>query len=240
MRKILILALITFSISYNLRFAEKPEEVKPKLSGFEKIDLLSKAADSIASGWKSIAGAFKTTSKTTIEKITDGKGYNYFKGKFNVWVCQGLRADGYDDFFRRKALRLKIEKDKKEFFVDAVEDGKIMDKHTWTNMDILFNVEGKEKGTVKGVNLIINQRSDNKYDALLTDINADFKLAPDIFVEHTSKSVLGGIFESDKTKFITKPRNISDKDVLDVLNFYKLLGYKVLCEIFGINIKLPF
>ena len=240
MRKILILTTIALALTYNLRFVEEPKEAKQKMSGFERIDLLSKAAGSIADGWKNVTGAFKTTSKKTIEKITDGKGFNYFKGRFNIWVCQGLRASYYDEFFARKALRLKIEKDKKDMFVDAVQDGKYMDKHTWTNMDVLFNVAGKERGTVKGINLIVNQPSDTKFDLLLTDINADFKLAPDLFMEQTSRSYLGGIFQSDKQKIITKPRNISDKEILEVLNFYKLISFKVLCEIFGINIKLPF
>ena len=240
MKKILILALISLTISFNLRFATSPQDAKKDIKGFENVELLSKAAENIASGWKSIVGAFKTTSSKTIEKVTDGKGYNYFKGKFNIWVCEGLKEKYYDDFFSKKALRLKMPKDKREVFVDAIQDGKMMDKHTWTNMEILFNVDGKEKGTVKGINLIINQPSETKFDALITDIDADFKLAPDIFVEQTSRSILGGIFEGTKSKFITKPRNISDKEILDVLNFYKLLGYKVLCEIFGINIKLPF
>ena len=106
-------------------------------------------------------------------------------------------------------------------------------------MDLVFNPSGNEIGTVKGVSLMINRPKDKKYDIIITDMNARFKVAPDIFIEETNKSIAGGIFEGQNQKLITKPKSLSEKELKALLDMYKLLSFKILCDVFGIKVNLP-
>ena len=239
LKKILILTLITISLSINLRFAdEKPNDQKDKVNGWERIELLSKAAQNIAGGWKEIVSAFKTTSSKKISKFTEGKGFEYFYGHFRIWLCKGLKAGYYDEFFKRKAIHVGVPQHEANIFKEAVQDAKFMEGHAWGDLNIVFNPAGQQDGKVIGVNVIINQPGD-KFNIMITSMNARLKLAPDVFVEETSKSVAGGIFEKTNYKLIKMPRGLTIDDVKAVLNMYQLISFKMICEIFGIQVQLP-
>ena len=237
MKKLLIIFLISVSFEYHLRFNKF--NVDSIFKGIENIETLSDTAKSIGGFWQSLTGAFKTTNSHTIKKYANGKGFSHFMGNFDVRVNLGVVEKYYDKYFESKMLLLGVPKDKKDIFIEAVQDAKMMEKHIWTNMDIVFNPSGKEIGTVKSVSLIVNRPRDNKYDIIITDMNAKFKVAPDIFLEDTSKSIAGGIFEGQNQKLISKPRGMSEKELKDILEMYKLLSFKILCDVFGIKVNLP-
>ena len=238
-KKILILTLITLSLCVNLRFTEeKPKDQKDKVNGWERIELLSKAAQNIAGGWKEIVGAFKTQSSKKISKLTDGKGFEYFYGHFRIWLCKGLKANYYDEFFKRKAVHVGVSQKEAHIFKEAVQDAKYMEGHAWGDLNIVFNPAGKQDGKVIGVNLIINQPGD-KFNVMITAMNAKLRLAPDVFVEESFKSVAGGIFEKTNYKLIKMPKGLTVDDVKAVLNMYQLISFKMICEIFGIQVQLP-
>ena len=237
MRKLLIIFLISVSLEYHLRFNKF--DANKIFKGIENIETLSDTAKSIGGFWQSLTGAFKTKNSHTIKKYANGKGFSHFMGNFDVRVNLGVVEKYYDKYFESKMLLLGVPSNKKDMFIDAVQDAKMMEKHIWTNMDIVFNPSGKEIGTVKSVSLIVNRPKDNKYDIIITDMNAKFKVAPDIFLEDTSKSIAGGIFEGQNQKLITKPRGMSEKELKDILEMYKLLSFKILCDVFGIQVNLP-
>ena len=239
MKKLLIIFLISLSLQSHLRFLQNPKETKKLFKGIENIETLTDTAKSIGGFWKSLTGAFKTTSSTTIKKFANGKGFSHFMGNFDVRVNIGVNERYYDKYFESKMGLLKVPLSKKEQFIEAVQDAKFMDKHIWTNMDLVFNPSGNEIGTVKGVSLMINRPKDKKYDIIITDMNARFKVAPDIFIEETNKSIAGGIFEGQNQRLITKPKSLSEKELKALLDMYKLLSFKILCDVFGIEVSLP-
>ncbi len=239
MRKLLIIFLISVSFEYHLRFLQNSKPTKKLFKGIENIEALSDTAKSIGGFWQSLTGAFKTTSSKTIKKFADGKGFSHFMGNFDVRVNIGVNEKYYDKYFESKMELLKVPFNKKELFIDAVQDAKMMDKHIWTNMDLVFNPSGKEIGTVKGVSLMVNKRKNKKFDVIITDMNARFKVAPDIFLEETNKSIAGGIFEGQKQRLITKPKSLSEQELKALLDMYKLLSFKILCDVFGIEVSLP-
>ena len=74
---------------------------------------------------------------------------------------------------------------------------------------------------------------------MITNIRAKFKLAPDLFIERTDTSVLGGIFEKGKEKIIKRPKTLTQDELTAILEMYKMVSFKILCEVFGINITPP-
>jgi hypothetical protein len=237
MRKLLIIFLISVSLEYHLRFNKF--DANKIFKGIENIETLSDTAKSIGGFWQSLTGAFKTKNSHTIKKYANGKGFSHFMGNFDVRVNLGVVEKYYDKYFESKMLLLGVPSNKKDMFIDAVQDAKMMDKHIWTNMDLVFNPSGKEIGTVKGVSLMVNKRKNKKFDVIITDMNARFKVAPDIFLEETNKSIAGGIFEGQKQRLITKPKSLSEQELKALLDMYKLLSFKILCDVFGIEVSLP-
>ena len=233
---LLFLTIISLSTSSNLRFLDG--EKKNSTSGWERIELLSNAATNLANGWKSIVNAFKTTSSRKLRELTKGKGFEYFYGNFQIWLAKGLKVQFYDEYFKRKASQIRVKPNQHHLFLEAVKEVKMMDSNTWGDVNVVFNPKGKQDGTVIAVNLIINSPG-NKYNIMITTMNAEFKLAPDIFIEETFKSVAGGIFEKTDYKLIKMPKGLTIEDVQAVLSMYKLISFKMICDIFGIKVNLP-
>ena len=102
-------------------------------------------------------------------------------------------------------------------------------------MDVLFNVAGKERGTVKGINLIVNQPSDTKFDLLLTDINADFKLAPDVIVMRKTKSIAGGIYVTSEPYDILEPKSLTHDDLDMIMKFFTYSAVRMFAMALGID-----
>ena len=91
----------------------------------------------------------------------------------------------------------------------------------------------------EGITVLINQPEEGKFDIMITDIKAKFKLAPDLFIERTDTSVLGGIFQKGKEKIIKKPKNLTQEELTAILEMYKMVSFKVLCDVFGIKVSIP-
>ena len=249
MRKILLIALLSLTLAFNLRFLQGEEnnnnvnqqvaETKEKISGFQKVENLCNAADKISSTWGNIVNAFKTTHQKSIQKMTDGKGFEYFHGSSEIFLAFGLKESHYEKYWSRKAEHLLIPKDMRKKFLEIADDGLYMDKQAWNNLDLAFNPEESKKDEVKGISILINQPVDGKFDVMVTNIRAKFKLAPDLFIERTDTSVLGGIFQKGKEKIIKRPKTLSQDELTAILEMYKMVSFKILCEVFGINIAPP-
>ena len=250
MRKIVLIVLISLTVSFNLRFLTNNnnqnttvqgqiQDTKDKITGFQKVENLCNAADKIGKTWQNLVSAFKTTHQKQIKKMTDGKGFEYFHGSSEIFLAFGLRQVHYDKYWQRKADHLKIPKEMKQKFLEIADDSQFMDKQAWNNLDLAFNPEESKKDEVKGVTILINQPVDGKYDVMVTNIRAKFKLAPDLFIERTDTSVLGGIFEKGNEKIIKKPKTLTQDELTAILEMYKMGSFKILCEVFGINITPP-
>ena len=249
MRKIVLIALISLTLSFNLRFLNGNEnkdgvkgEVKnagEQINGFQKVDNLCNAADKISSTWGNIVNAFKTTHQKQIKKLTDGKGFEYFHGSSEIFLSFGLREGHYNKYWSRKAQYFLIPKEMRKKFLEIADDAQFMDKQAWNNLELAFNPEESKKDEVKGISILINQPVDNKFDIMITNIRAKFKLAPDLFIERTDTSVLGGIFQKGKEKIIKKPKNLTQEELTAILEMYKMVSFKVLCDVFGIKVSIP-
>ena len=219
MRKIIVITLIAFTLSYNLRFLtgetdieKQTKDAGEKINGFQKVENLCNAAEKIGKTWQNLITAFKTTHQKSIKKLTDGKGFDYFHGSSEIFLSFGLKQIHYEKYFLRKSEHLLIPKGMRKKFLEITDDAQFMD---------------------------INQPEEGKFDIMITDIKAKFKLAPDLFIERTDTSVLGGIFQKGKEKIIKKPKNLTQEELTAILEMYKMVSFKVLCDVFGIKVSIP-
>ena len=240
---IIILSLIILSSTTNLRFLEEfknPIEIKGKTNSWQHIELLSKAAQNITTSWKDIVEEFKTNSSRIIKELTKGSRLEKFYGHFRIMLYGRLKIQYYDEFLANiKASNFGVDQNEVYLFNQAIQDGKNLEgDNVWGNLNIIFNPIDSRDGSVNGVNILIN-KLDNNFDVIITINEAKFKLAPDIFVEETSKSVNGSIFKNSNYNLIKVPKSLSNDEVIAVLNMYRLISLKMICEIFGIKVDLP-
>ena len=124
-------------------------------------------------------------------------------------------------------------------FLEIVDNSKFIDKQAWTLITLAFNPEESEKDEVKGVSIFINQPLEGKYDVMIVNIKGKFKLASDLFIMDSKTSVLGLLFEKKEEKIFKRPKTLTQDELTAILEMYKMISFKLLCEIFDINIYLP-
>ncbi len=239
MRKIVLIALLSLTFSFNLRFLQAFQQEGEIMNRFQKVDNLSKAVDKIISNWGNIMNRFKTTHQGGIKKITDGKRFEYFHGSSEIFFGYGLRQSHYDKYWLKRAEHFLIPKDMQKAFIEILDDFQFIDKEVWSIINLAFNPEDSKKDEVKGLGILINQPFEGKYDVMNINIRAKFKLAPDLFIERTDTSVLGDIFKKGKEKIIRKPKTLTEDKISSILEMYNLVSLKILCGFFGVNITPP-
>ena len=171
--------------------------------------------------------------------MTNGKVFEYFYPSNEIFLTNGLRQSDYNKYWLRKAEHLRIPKDMRQNFLEIVDNSKFIDKQAWTLINLAFNPKESEKDEVKGVSIFINQPVDGRYDVMIINIRGKFKFASDIFIMDSKASVLGDIFEKEEEKIFKRPKTLTQDELTAILEMYKMISFKLLCEIFDINIYLP-
>lgn len=206
-----------------------------------KLDLISGAVGKVVGMWGDICGAFGTTSSSYIKSTELGKGFDYFAGSASVTITAGIRNDeAYEKYSERLAKRLRVPEDQKEFILDILADAQLSDQQVWTSFDMLFDVNSTENDKVKYATVLANHNEETgKYDAIATDLKADFKLTPDVLIIHESKSYVGGIFSTEKDKRIKVPKNLDEDQLKAIFQFFQIVSLKVIAELFGYKVNFP-
>lgn len=211
------------------------------VSGVGKLDLISGAVGKVVGMWQNICGAFSTTSSSYIKSTELGKGFDYFAGSASVTCTVGIRNDdAYETYSQRLARRLKVPDDQKEYVTDILADAQLSDQQVWTSFDMLFDVNSTQNDKVKYATVLVNyNEKTGKYDAIATDLKADFKLTPDVLIIHESKSYAGGIFATEKDKRIKVPKNLDEEQLQAIFQFFQIVSLKVIANVFGYKVQFP-
>ena len=128
-------------------------------------------------------------------------------------------------------------------YVDEVEalldESEYSEEAAWNEFDMVFDVDSV-RDNCKFCSIIVNHREeDEKFDVVYTDIQAYFKLAPEIQVIHKSKSILGGIFSSEKDVEKIVPKNLTQNDLFMIFSFFQIISYKLILQQFGVIVDFP-
>jgi len=83
-------------------------------------------------------------------------------------------------------------------------------------------------------------KKNDKYNFIISDVQATFQLSDDMLIVTKSLSVAGGIFSDTKDVIQRIPRNITPDDVKAVLNFFTVISFKNIAENLGVKVDDPF
>lgn len=113
-----------------------------------------------------------------------------------------------------------------------------MDEETWSAYHMLFSMGSG--GDCKFVTILAHHNgTSGKIDMLLSDMQASFKLAPDVMVIQESKSVLGGIYSDSKIRLKELPRGVTEDDMKAVFDFFYIVAFKNFADLVGLKVDLP-
>ena len=95
-------------------------------------------------------------------------------------------------------------------------------------------------GSTKFASVLIARNDERDvYDVVLSDIKADFKLAPDVLVYSKKLSVAGGIWQDSKDEIVKAPKSLNPEDIQMVMSFFQIVVFKGFADQFGIKLEFP-
>ena len=194
----------------------------------------------VSDTYKKVVDAFKSGVQSSIVKTITKDGFVKFAGSGKTKVLKGIKEEtGWDKFKKNTLKNMKLP----QKYVDEVEalldEAEYSEGGAWNQFDMLFDVNSV-KDTCKYCSIVVNHREeDEKFDVVYSDIQADFKLAPEIQVIHKSKSILGGIFSSEKDVEKIVPKNLTQNDLFMIFSFFQIISYKLILQQFGVIVNFP-
>lgn len=195
----------------------------------------------IASTYKNVVDAFKTTKTSEIKETLIREGFTKFAGSAQVQVCKGIREKRYDHWMGSVLSRCQLGPKYLKNIKAILQEAQDMDENTWTSFDMLFDADTPTvKDQVKYVSIKINYIEETgKFDAFLTDIQAKFKLAPDIVIVHKAASYAGGIYANEKDVEVARPKTLQPHELEALFCFFQIVSLKILTQSLGIIVELP-
>ncbi|CAF1198905.1 unnamed protein product [Rotaria sordida] len=198
----------------------------------EKIVALSKAVSAAANAWKDVVTAFKSSSSTTITRIVRF-GFTYFSQKSTVLKAIDIPADKATDFINAVIIDYNLPS-KGSFMLGLTYS----DDFAWDRIDYLYSPSNN--GNYRSLTLFKNGDSlTNTASFFIVDINADWQLAPDLLLIQTSKSYLGGLWESNKQSIQEVPHVLTLDEAVKLQQFFMLVAMGNLASTIGANVTLP-
>lgn len=198
-------------------------------------------ANKIASTWKNIVD-FLNPSLIKVSLISEVfVVLKAFTGSAQVQVCKGIREKRYDHWMESVLSRCELGPKYLKNIKAILQEAQDMDGNMLTSFDILFDADTPTvKDEVKYVSIKINYIEEtSKFDAFLTDIQAKFKLAPDLVIVHKAASYAGGIYANEKDVTLERPKNLEDHELQALFGFFQIVSLKILTQSLGLVVDLP-
>ena len=225
---LLTIILITITTSKNLRFLE--------LKGFQNVNKAMQNVTKAAQLWTNIVSAFKTTSATTIRGKLNIDGYSKFKGTASLELYKGIPKH----YWKGKKIQsiltnYKIKPKFQKILRQNIEETEFMAGGFWANLETLHNPDTG----MSFFSILFNNRDDGKINIILSRINCQLQLAPDLLVINKSKSFLGGIFANSEDSVKNVPKSLTPDDLEDVMKFFQIFFAKNMFDKLGFKFELP-
>jgi len=181
----------------------------------------------------------KQQKNSTVKEKIAGVGFSQFEQSAQFQKTMGLKAQYLTKFLDHINERLEVPDKNKKDLKMVVEEIQWADDNQWQCFNVIFST-GKG-GNVKMAAMIINHDEKNdKYNFIISDVQATFQLSDDMLIVTKSLSVAGGIFSDTKDVIQRIPRNITPDDVKAVLNFFTVISFKNIAENLGVKVDDPF
>jgi len=184
-----------------------------------------------------IVSLFGSTYSEQLVAAHMDNGYTKFKGSSTVFKGTGLKYSRIPALIEHMARQIGVKNkddiDKMSLMLRWSEYG---DSDMWKQNQMTFSVGSG--GMAKSFTLYANNdHTQGKMNILWMKTDAQFKLAPDVFVILVTKSRFGGLFTSSSVRFEKRPANIKPKDIQFVNEYFNLIAIQLVADL--ADLKVP-
>ncbi|CAF1494856.1 unnamed protein product [Rotaria sp. Silwood1] len=198
----------------------------------DKIIALAQAVSAVTKAWKDVVSAFKTSSSTTITRITR-LGFTYFHQKSTILKAIDIPADKVPEFINAIIIDYNLPS-KGSFMLGLTYS----DDFTWDSIEYLYSPA--MDGNYSSLTLFKNGDSvKNTASFFIVDIDANWQLAPDLLLIRESKSILGGIWEETKESIQEVSHILTMEEAVLLQKFFMVIAMGNMAATFGINATYP-
>jgi len=202
----------------------------------DKPDGFAAAISSVTGSFGSIVTALQSLKSSASSEVTQqfmgaGNGFAHLKQYCQIQRLVGMTPSKLDDFSRKLIARIKFPAARTNDFLNTLEDIPFFESQQIMSYDFLFDMNNG--GDCKYVSILIERRADDKINWLIADYQANFKLAPNVFVIRKQKSILG-MWSSSKDTFKEVPRGVTNDDVEFIFKWMQLTSFKRFADLLGI------
>jgi hypothetical protein len=192
----------------------------------------------VTNNWKNVVQAFKTTRSSTIKEKLLGQGFKKFSQSATIQISRGIEDSHFQEILGRTIKRLKVPDERSGALESVIQDIPYIRDNMWSAVNTGFSIDNG--GKFKFVSILTHKNFKQKeWDLMVTDIDADFFLMPDVWIYEDSLSVLGGIWADTKTREVEKIKGLNTEEVKAIMKFFQIVTFKAFADEYGIDIKWP-
>ena len=221
------------------KYHKKLKLFTPKIysSSDDTTNFLEWTFEKIEQAWGFMISRFHNSRETATKKLLVEKGFSKYDQSVHIQILGGMKRQGLGSFYDLIERRLEVPQDKRNYISSVLESIEWSDTNSWANFDIAFSIQNG--ADVKFASIFSNRGPNDRFNFVITEVNATFELAPDLIIITEKLSILGGLWSQQTFEVEKVPRNVSQEDIENVFNFFQLIVYKQVASQFGIDLPLP-
>jgi hypothetical protein len=185
--------------------------------------------------WGTIKDMFSAQRSCKIKETLLDQGYQTFALNANVDFSWGVNEEDIPEFLESVSRKWNIKPEGGLTIKEVMQMKLLAGKSAWAEYDIIGS---DDKGNTK-FNAIHIAFEDGKYHFIKTTISVGFQFAPNINVIEKKLSVMGGLFEEEKTIREEIPRYVKYEDLKTVIQFFNIIIFNRLGKEYGVYLDLP-
>lgn len=210
-----------------------PEELPSKIPLGAGTSLITQLIMDIIKRIPEIQRDIQQSTTIVVNQIVN-RGFSSFMQKADIEQHNGVKDEYFDAFLDNLRESLNLPPNYDAQFKNIMEVSLYSTSNIWVVFNVIFSIN--EGADCKFVCVMVSHDSVNqKTDWLIANVEASFKLAPNLFVIQKRTSSLFGAWSTFDEKVVLKPASLSQKNLNLVFEFFEVVSFQRFAEFLSIH-----
>lgn len=211
------------------------EELQSKIPLGDGPSLITQLITNIIKRIPEIQRDIQQSTTVVVNQIVN-RGFSSFMQRADIEQYNGIKDEYFNDFLDNLRESLNLPPNYDAQFKNIMEVTLYSTSNIWVVFNVIFSI--KSGADCKFVCVMVSHDSENeKTDWLVANVEASFKLAPNLFVIQKRTSFLFGAWSSFEEKIALKPASLSARDLNLVFEFFEVVSFQRFAEFLSINFR---
>lgn len=235
MKYIAIAFIALFSMSQTFSLIEEFEQESEENILLPQIGLL---LEGVALAWRGLVKLFGVSVKRELTYVITEKGFDFFDSSFQIQVLTNFDHHGLGKLEELLIKKWSGDSSKSQDVIQSLFLAiQFAERNSWSEHSVVF--KNGATGNM-GYACIFSMALENgKYNFVIVESQAKFKLSRELFLLKTTKKV-GVLYSGSSIKLIYKDRAIDEQDIESLMYFLQLVAYKTVAKHFGASVDFQY